>query len=430
MKAGFSRIKLTPAIGTTMTGYIRRDREGGCEGVHDDLYVRALYLDDRDEEAIIMGFDLCFFSRDEVDRFKGAIGRRLDLSPQQILFNTSHTHTGPKVGTWQYDPPSDRLYLQVVEDAIVEAAIRSRESTVEVTLWSGATRSALPMSRRLKLEDGTIVWRPSPDADVCDTLPVCALKDSAGNMVCVLFSVACHPSTVHGREISADYPGVAMDLLDSHLGRTCSLFLQGTGGDAKPSVIGEGETDWRRGTWEDMDRAGNIVAEEVLGVLKQGLSSVEPGLRTRTIEAPWPLEANIGRAGYEAVLVDPESILTRRLWAEEKLAWLDSGHELPTTVPVTTHGIRLGDGLRIVGLEGEAVAAFGLQIQDHYDGGITFPLGYTDGVQMYLVTSKMLDEGGYEAISSHEYHQPAPLAKGMETVLDDSLKWLVEQGID
>ena len=130
------------------------------------------------------------------------------------------------------------------------------------------------------------------------------------------------------------------------------------------------------------------------------------------------------------MLVDPESILTRRLWAEEKLAWLDRGHELPTTVPVTTHGIRLGDGLRIVGLEGEAVAAFGLQIQDHYDGGVTFPLGYTDGVQMYLVTSKMLDEGGYEAISSHEYHQPAPLARGMETVLDDSLKWLVEQGID
>lgn len=27
-----------------MTGFGSRDREHGCEGVHDDIYVRALYL--------------------------------------------------------------------------------------------------------------------------------------------------------------------------------------------------------------------------------------------------------------------------------------------------------------------------------------------------------------------------------------------------
>ena len=130
MKAGFARVNINPPIGTRMTGFGPRDRDHGCEAIHDDIYTRALYLTHGGKEMLIMGFDLLFFSRDEVDRYKGAIGRKIDLMPSQILLNTSHNHVGPKVGTWLYDPPSDPFYLQALEHMIVDAACQARDAAV------------------------------------------------------------------------------------------------------------------------------------------------------------------------------------------------------------------------------------------------------------------------------------------------------------
>jgi hypothetical protein len=91
LKAGFARIKITPPIGTAMSGFGDRDYDpSGCKGIHDDLYVRALYLSQGEQEILILGFDLLFFSRDEADRFKGAVSRKMDFAASQILLNTSH----------------------------------------------------------------------------------------------------------------------------------------------------------------------------------------------------------------------------------------------------------------------------------------------------------------------------------------------------
>ena len=135
------------------------------------------------------------------------------------------------------------------------------------------------------------------------------------------------------------------------------------------------------------------------------------------------------RAGYEAVLADPEGDRLKRLWAERQIALLDRHGALPGSVPVTTHGIRIGKDVRMVGLEGEPVAELGNHIIRFYGGGVTFPLGYTDGAQLYLPTDAMLDEGGYEVESYYEYGFPAPLAKGIEQVLDGSLAALRESGV-
>jgi len=84
--------------------------------------------------------------------------------------------------------------------------------------------------------------------------------------------------------------------------------------------------------------------------------------------------------------------------------------------------------LRLIGLEGEAVAELGLLIMDFYRQDITFPLGYTNGGQLYLPTEAMLDEGGYEVVSYFEYGHPAPLAKGFEKILRQSLEQLYSRG--
>ena len=439
MMAGFARVAITPPLGTPMTGFGGRDFDPrGVQGIHDDLYARALYLRQDGLDALIMGFDLLFLSRDESDRFKGAIGRMLDLAPRQILLNTSHTHSGPKVGTWFYTP-SDPLYLEQLEKAVLQAATRARDSLEAVTIWAGVTNTAVPMSRRKKTAGGTIEFAPDPKGTVLADLPICLLKNRKGGPLCLLFSVSCHPSTIKGDErsffISADYPGAAMEKLDHTFGGSVSLFLQGAGGDAKASVIGKGEQAWRAGTWEDVDRAGGMIANEITAAIAGGLTAVPPGLRCYLTEMELPLARPPDRQTLEGVMAKPEAHSesmpdVKRIWAKEQLSRLQRGYALRQTVSILVHGLRLGRGLRLVGIEAELVAELGHLVRDAYPSGVTFPLGYTDGAQLYLVSSPMLKEGGYEPESYWEYRQPAPLAGGHELILQKTIRDLQLHGID
>lgn len=438
LKAGFSRVKITPPAGTPMTGFGDRDLDpGGSRGVHDDLYARALYLSQGDEDILIMGFDLLFFSRDEADRFKGALGRVLGLSPDRILLNTSHTHSGPKVGTWYYTP-RDPLYLDFLEKAVLEAGRGAAGSRRDVTVWAGETTTRLPVSRRKILPDGTVEFAPTRKGIVYDKLPFVLFKDGAGAPVCLLFSVACHPSMIKGDDrafqISADYAGAAMAKLDKYLGRPASLFLQGAGADAKPSVTAVGEETWRPGTWEDWDAAGEMVSGEVIQALEKKSARVEPALGAVLVEKEFPLAAPRSREGYAKIAVDPGVFdfgipEVVRMWAEEQARLLERGFGLRNSVPILIHGIRISGSLRFVGVEAELAAELGWLIRGFYGTGLTIPLGYSNGAQAYLPSSKMIREGGYEVESFWEYHQPARFQKGVENPLRSGLEFLRNNGI-
>ena len=430
MRAGLARECINPPLGTRLFGFAARDLEHGCIAVHDDISVRAAYLEHAGQAVLLMGFDLCFLGRAEVDRLKQGTRDLTGLPPERVLLNTSHSHVGPAVGTWHwagYTEP-DRRYVALLEAATLEAARQAVASAREVTLWAGVGQTRLPLSRRRIARDGRARWEPSPDGLVHDALPVCLMKGVAGEPVCLLFSVSCHPSMMSGFEVSAEYPGAAMRRLEQRLGAPVSLFLQGTGGDAKPRVVGGGE-QWRSGTWEEMDQAGRMVADGVIGVLEGGLCEVQPDLHAHLVEARWPLQPARKRQEYAAVAGDPNVDPFRRLWAGRIVEALDRGEALPAAAPIRVHGVQFGKGLRLSGMEGEAVAGWGRFIQGFYGGGVTFPLGYSNGQGLYLPTSDQMDEGGYEVESYWEYGYPARLAEGMEAILTDALGDLRARGV-
>ena len=432
MKAGFARVCITPPPGTRMMGLGDRDAFHGCDSVHDDIFVRALYCEHGNEAALIMSFDCCFIGREDSGRFKDAVGRALDLRPRQILFSATHSHAGPASGTWYsagFLAP-DRLYLQCLERAVVQAAIAAQANAQEATLHAGAARSSLPQSRRLCV-DGQARTAPNPDGLVSDVLPVCLLQNAQAEPICLLFSVATHPSIVRGAAISAEFPGVACDLLDAHLGAPASLFLQGTGGDSKPANIAAGDDwNWQAG-WEEMEEAGRIVAQETISCLQAGLAPVEPRVRTALLEMQWPLQA-VRREYLEAVRENPEQIndpIIGAQWAARQLEQWDKYGAVASSAAVLLQGVQLGEGLRLIAMEGEPVAFYGRMMQDAYADGVTFPLGYANGEALYLVTSAMVDEGGMEVVSYYQFGCPAPLAAGMEPIVAQALEDLRRRGV-
>jgi len=437
MQAGFSREKITPPLGTMMMGSSRRDRGGGCDSIHDDLFVRALYLAHEGEEALIVSFDLLFLGRADADRFKGALGAATGLAARQVLLATTHTHASPSVGTWArhgYLPP-DELYLQELQAALLKAAGQAKDAPAEVGVRAGAGTTTLPMSRRRPGPDGKARFAPYPDGVVHEALSVVLLEDSAGRPVCAMVSASCHPSIASGFEVSAEFPGVTCAALDEQLGAPVSMFLQGVAGDAKPANSGRGRERWAYNDWSLVDQAGRTLAQEAADVMADSLARVQPELRTAIVEERLPLAGPPSRREFDAIAKDYRADISpldqdlRVLWAHRQLELLDRRGRLADSVGILVQGVQLGQGLRLVAIEGEPVAELGPCVEGAFGGGLTIPLGYANGQGLYLPVSHMLPEGGYEVESFFEYELPAPLAEGAEVGVGRAVERLKAQGI-
>ena len=83
--AGFSRQCITPPVGTILSGFIERDRDHGCTSIHDDLYVRALWLQQAQATVLILSYDLLFFTRALADRLKGMLANIVPLLPGTVF---------------------------------------------------------------------------------------------------------------------------------------------------------------------------------------------------------------------------------------------------------------------------------------------------------------------------------------------------------
>ena len=169
--------------------------------------------------------------------------------------------------------------------------------------------------------------------------------------------------------------------------------------------------------------------------LSMGLAAMPPRLGSALAEMRWRLVPPPAASEYRALLDstaaqgdDPETA-ARRAWAREQLARIETDGRLPSSVGLRLHGVQLANRVRLIGLEAEVVSELGLLIRDAYREGVTFALGCTNGARMYLPASAMLYEGGYEVTSYFEYHQPAPLGKGIEHVLRRGLEELRRAGV-
>jgi hypothetical protein len=422
-----------------MTGFgVHFHDKDGARGVHDPVEVRAIYMQQGKTNILIIVMDLCFLNREEADRLKGAIGRKLNLRPSDILLNTTHNHTGPRCSDWFYLPSAPR-FMNFLEDSLVKAAVEASERLEPVTLWAGETTTNLPVNRRLPdPATGQTDFAPNPKGSIYPYLPFVLFKNQKGTPVYLLFSVSAHPSNIKGGSrsfyISADYPGVAVRLLDKHLGRAGAIFLQGAAGCSKCSVVA-GKDNFPSGTWEEVEIAGRMVANELGTAIEGNLHYIDPSIISRSVEMAFPLSKARDESGYVAVIEKPDTHAesmaeVKAVWAKDMLDCLKAGFKLPEHVPVTAQGITFGKGFRIIAIEAEMVDALGHQIRNSFPTGITMPLGYSNGCQMYLPSSAMLTEGGYEVESYWEYHKPAPLAQGIEVILTTAISRLISEGIN
>jgi neutral ceramidase len=128
-KVGLAQVKITPEHPVFLAGYANRNKP--FTKVESDLYAKALALEDGEgQRAVLVTSDLIGFTAAVAEPICARLRDKVGLKREQILLNSSHTHTGPMLSLNPSDtegPTGGDLqrtveYTRQLQDKVVEVA--------------------------------------------------------------------------------------------------------------------------------------------------------------------------------------------------------------------------------------------------------------------------------------------------------------------
>jgi hypothetical protein len=345
-------------------------------GTPNDLMASALAISDSSGRTVVLiGVDVLGFDPDLVEDVRARLHFGYGLAPEDVLLNASHTHTAPTmrylsgVEYMGFDPEGtpDPQYRELLVQRIVATAGAALSSTSPADLIMHTGHSAVAEYRR---QDG----EPAPLDQPLDVLEI-RREGTVGLVV----AFGCHPTTrwSHGSILSADFPGVLRDELATRFSIADVMFLQGLAGDRQSWVLTEPHAppDQR-----ERD-TGVAVADDVESLVQDPLAPAY-------------------------LLTGPVSAATRvvRLPLSRSAPW---PHNAKTHLPTEMQTIVFGAGgpspWTLVATSGEVVSE--LQSAFHAKVGTRATLlGYSNGVESYVPTRRMMDID--QAVAWHWYPDP------------------------
>jgi hypothetical protein len=408
MQVGIAKINITPKFPAFMTGYANRDKPS--EGVLHDLWAKALVLSNKNEKMIIVTTDLLGLSHQVSVEVAKKIQAKLGIERRQLMFNSSHTHSGPMI--WpslsvisEYSPADQKIvseYTQVLVDKLVTVIVNAYERQEPMQVSVGNTSADFAINRRALAAQKNGINLPGPiDHDV----PVLKFMNSSGEIKAVLFGYACHNTTLMGNNylINGDYAGFAQLDIEKKIPSATAFFILGCAGDQNPEP---------RGTVDLATKHGNTLADQVVTLVhSKDLKPIKNELQSYFSTIPLKFK-KVPAADYQKDLQSSDKFIQRRaklmLEAYNK-GWNTENYSYPI------QGIRLGNEFRMIALGGEVVVDYSLRTKKEFPGKNIFVAGYSNEVMCYIPSERVLKEGGYEADSSMIYYgMPGPFENGIE----------------
>jgi hypothetical protein len=340
-----------------MVGYA--SRKEGATGVHDELFVQAVVLDDGTAPTALLAYDLCLLTPALAAEIKEAIRKGAGISPEQVFLNTSHTHAGPTLGGYGDATEQVLAYRALVIDQTIEAIRLARADRAPATFHVGHAPLDIGCNRRETLADGRVILGHDPLGPTEHQMTVWLFARSDRPDV-VLFSTPMHGTTLGGqnRVLSAEWMGMAVQYVEQDYPGMRAVFLQGCGANQDPYYS---RVEGGRGTFTELEEHGRKAATAI----GEAVSAVRP--------------------------LDPSPMCP--ILRQMELAPKEPGGEPQTLI---LHGLRLGEAMLLT-LNAETFVEFAQHGQAVSPAAETLVLGYTDGNIGYLCTANAHKEGGYEA---------------------------------
>ena len=255
MKLGFSRKDITPDFPVPMAGYFVPDRIS--QGVHDKLYVRALYFEGSEKgPLLILQMDLIGLDKICLEK--------INQIEKNSLICATHTHSGfggffdtshginrellPLLG--ENNPALVEFVVTKCAEAITEAKQNSEETTIRIN--HGSIDGFGTNRRRVDIPYDNSVF----------TMEFC--RDDQKKIL--LYNLSCHPTVLNSENklLSADFPGAVAGKLEAVPGGyDMVVFINGSAGDVSTRFTRQASS------FEECRRYANLAAETI-GEMQNG----------------------------------------------------------------------------------------------------------------------------------------------------------------
>ena len=405
LKVGIARIDITPTLPIWLTGYANRKQPG--DAVAQKLSAKAIVIEESPtSKIIIVTVDLLGLSHEIVEDVRKITATKYSIDRSQLLFNSSHTHSGPMIWPnldviYDFDFASQQKvssYTQQLTKNLVAVIDDAMNHMSKATLYSGHGEAGFAINRR-----GAIHPNGPTDHDV----PVIKVADADGEIVAVLFGYACHNTTVveEANAINGDYAGYAQEEIEKNNPGVTAFFLMGCAGDQNPEP---------RVNLKDAAAHGKELATAVQKVLSANMQPVRAPIKTGYDVAVLHFRLQ-DVSVYQKEIVDTNIYRQRRaklmLEAYNK-GWANSTLNYPMQV------VRFGNDFTLLALADEVVVDYSLDLKKIFKDENLYVAGYCNEVQCYIPNKRILKEGGYEADDSMIYYAfPGPFSDDVEDIV-------------
>ena len=403
---GVADIDTTPDKPVKMYGYGSRKTES--EGIAGRLNATALVIGDDAGEgpAVILSVDIGAVPKDIRNEVLKRVQAKVDLKSERFMLCNTHNHSGPNVKGMPsmtedgrgHLPEYARTLTDKLEQVVLDALAARSPGSLS---WARGTVKFA--SNRRVLKDGK--WSgfgAVPDAPADHVLSVLRVTDPDGKVRALLVNYACHCTTLRGnfKQIHGDWAGCAREYIEAENAGVTALISIGCGADSDPCP---------HGTVELCQQHGREMADEANRLLKGPWTPIAAKLvaKTATIEIPRaapPAESPDGKPKDEPYAPPTYSIA----------AWV------------------FGDDLAMVFLEGEVVVDYGRRMRRELDAKRLWMTAYTNDVPCYIVSKRIIAEGGYEAKNSLSARatggEPEKLDPPMEDRILGQVRALLPEG--
>lgn len=386
---GVSQISINPRTSVLLSGYA--GRSGEATQVQQTITAQAAAFGDGDQTSLMLAVDACGLPSDVVESVAGAISASHGLPRERINISCTHSHSCPHVAGYApnvvnptpLEAQHIAQYTQRLKDRLTQVAGDALDSrTPGHTISWGVGAAVFGQNRR-----------GLPIAPNDHDLPVMQVTDSAGATRAIITSYATHATTLESGDnvVSGDWPGYAREAIQRIYPGSVALVMIGAGADSDPSPrSGSASVSYAQ-------KHGESIANEVQRLIAQNQLK--------------PASFNIAAAHTEVELP----------FATQRMPGDPSSARLATQPGSLSYGVTswlFGDDLAMTFFEGELVVDYSLRLKSTFDDGRLWVNGYSNEVQEYIPSERILYEGGYEADdSSYLYGLPGRFAHGIEDLI-------------
>jgi len=403
MKAGFSSVRITPALGKDIPGLFERRF---AHGVHDDLFARAVVVDDGEQVVALVQTDTIALSEDVVAEARARARRLCGIAGRNCFIAATHTHSGgPTFGGFLSEP--DPGYGDFVAEQIASAISEAHRGRRHALVGTGADRAdGVAFNRRFVMKDGT--QRTHPGKMNPDILSAAGPEDPTVTVVgfcdpktfrpygCIL-NFACHATHMNGLLYSADYVRWVVETLQSAYGPDFGVvYLNGACGDVtqmdnRSARPGEFGAYW-------CERTGRVIGGGAL----QALARLDYFSKATVAQDAVKIRAAVRKSSREACRSARALLREKKISADDvetiyatELLQVEAIRRKTPFRTLEIMGVRIADAL-FWGVPAEFFQRFALEVRAAALFPHTCCVELANGYNGYVCTKEAFSGGGYE----------------------------------